>query len=120
MTSGPQFSSVLLLSRVPLFATSWTAARQASLSITSSQNLLKLVTIESVMPWLDDLRPSEELNEVLHIRLLLSQRTRREWHSVCCGRLSRGPQLQVVFLSVGGEGGRKRLSSSNSILHGCF
>ena len=65
MTSGPQFSSVLLLSRVPLFATPWTEARQASLSITSSQNFLKLVTIESVMPWLDDLRPSEELKRGL-------------------------------------------------------
>ena len=33
-----------------LFATSWTAARQASLSITNSQSLLKLISIESVMP----------------------------------------------------------------------
>ena len=38
------------LSRVRLFATSWIAARQASLSITSSQSLLKLMPIESVMP----------------------------------------------------------------------
>ena len=45
-----QFSSVQLLSRVRLFATPWTAARQASLSITSSRNLLKLMSIESVMP----------------------------------------------------------------------
>ena len=34
----------------PLFATPWTAARQASLSITNSQSLLKLMSIESVMP----------------------------------------------------------------------
>ena len=34
----------------PLFATPWTAARQASLSITSSQSSLKLMSIESVMP----------------------------------------------------------------------
>ena len=34
----------------PVFATPWTAARQASLSITNSQNLLKLTTTESVMP----------------------------------------------------------------------
>ena len=42
--------SVQLLSRVWLFASPWTAARQASLSITSSQSLLKLMSIESVMP----------------------------------------------------------------------
>ena len=44
------FSSVQSLSRVRLFATPWNAARQASLSITNSQSLLKLVSIESVMP----------------------------------------------------------------------
>ena len=43
-------SSVQLLSRVELFLTPWTAARQASLSITSSQGLLKLISIESLMP----------------------------------------------------------------------
>ena len=43
-------SSVQLLSRVRPFATPWTAARQASLSITNSQSLLKLMSIESVMP----------------------------------------------------------------------
>ena len=45
-----QFSSVQSLSRVRLFATPWTAARQASLSITNSQSLPKLMSIESVMP----------------------------------------------------------------------
>ena len=45
-----QFSSVELLSCVRLFATPWTTACQASLSITNSQILLKLVSIESVMP----------------------------------------------------------------------
>ena len=45
-----QFSSVQLLSRVWLFATQWITARQASLSITNSQSLLKLMSIESVMP----------------------------------------------------------------------
>ena len=44
-----QFSSVQLLSRVRLFATPWTAALQASLSITNSQGLLKLKSNESVM-----------------------------------------------------------------------
>ena len=44
------FSSVQSLSHVRLFATPWTAARQASLSITNSWSLLKLMSIESVMP----------------------------------------------------------------------
>ena len=44
------WSSVLSLSQVRLFATPWTAARQASLSITNSQSLLKLMSIELVMP----------------------------------------------------------------------
>ena len=44
------FSSVQLLSRVQLFATPWTAARQASLSFTISRSLLKLMFTESVMP----------------------------------------------------------------------
>ena len=42
-------SSVQSLSRVRLFATPWTAARQASLSITNSRSLLKLMSIESLM-----------------------------------------------------------------------
>ena len=45
------FSSVQLLSHVQLFVTPWTAALQASLSITNSWNLLKLMSIESVMPY---------------------------------------------------------------------
>ena len=44
------FSSVQLLSRVQLFVTPWTAAHQASLSIANSWSLLKLSSIESVMP----------------------------------------------------------------------
>ena len=44
------FSSVQLLSHVRLFATPWTAPCQASLSITNSQSLLKLMSIELVMP----------------------------------------------------------------------
>ena len=46
----PMFSSVQLLSHVRLFATPRTAAFQASLSITNSWSLLKLMSIESVMP----------------------------------------------------------------------
>ena len=45
-----QFSSVQSLSRGQLFATPWTVAHQASLSITNSRSLLKLRSIESVMP----------------------------------------------------------------------
>ena len=44
------FSSVQSLSCVRLFATPWIAARQASLSITNSRSLLRLTSIESVMP----------------------------------------------------------------------
>ena len=55
------FSSVQLLSCV-LFVTPWTAARQASMSITNSWSLLKLMSIESVMP-------SKHL--ILHLPLLL-------------------------------------------------
>ena len=47
-TNFIQFSSVA--SRVQLFLTPWTAARQASLSFTNSQSLLKFMFIESVMP----------------------------------------------------------------------
>ena len=44
------FSSVQSLSCVQLFATPWTAAHQASLSITNSQSLFKLMSIKPVMP----------------------------------------------------------------------
>ena len=44
------FSSVQSLSRGQLFVTPWTAAREASLSITNSQSLLKLMSIELVIP----------------------------------------------------------------------
>ena len=47
---GPDFSSVQLLSHVRLFVTPWAAAHQASLSITNSQSLLKLMSIRPVMP----------------------------------------------------------------------
>ena len=48
--TNTQTSSVQLLSRIQLFVTPWTAAHQASLSITDSWSLLKLMSIESVMP----------------------------------------------------------------------
>ena len=48
--SALAFSSVQSLSRVWLFVTPWTAARQASLSVTNSRSSLRLTSIESVMP----------------------------------------------------------------------
>ena len=48
--SERHFSSVQSLSHVRLFATPWIAAHQASLSITNSRSLLKLMSIESVIP----------------------------------------------------------------------
>ena len=50
LTCGLLFSSVQSFSQVQLFMTPWTAAHQASLSITNSQSLLKPMSIESVMP----------------------------------------------------------------------
>ena len=61
LINSRRFSSVQSLSHVRLFATPWIAARQASLSITDSQSLLKLMSIESVMP----------SNHLIHCRPLL-------------------------------------------------
>ena len=49
-TTFDSLSSVQLISRVRFFATPWTAACQASLSITNSWSLLRLMSIQSVMP----------------------------------------------------------------------
>ena len=49
-TTQVRVSSVQLLSHVQLFAAPWTAAHQASLSITNYHSLLKLMSIESVIP----------------------------------------------------------------------
>ena len=49
-TMKVQSNIVQSLHRVRLFVTAWTAAHQASLSITNSRSLLKLMSIESVMP----------------------------------------------------------------------
>ena len=58
LSSSPgQFSSVQLLSRVQLFVTPWTAARQVSLSITNSWRLLKLMSIDLVMPTISSCHP---------------------------------------------------------------
>ena len=50
VSKWPSVSSVQSLSRVRLFVTPWTAARQVSLSITNSRSLLKLISIEPMMP----------------------------------------------------------------------
>ena len=50
LSGKDQFSSLQSLSRVQLFLTPWTSSHQASLSITNSWSLLKLMSIESVMP----------------------------------------------------------------------
>ena len=50
LSSGISCSSVQSLSRVQLLATPWTTACQTSLSLTNSQSLLKLMSIESVTP----------------------------------------------------------------------
>ena len=47
---GPADSSAQSLSRVRIFATPWTAAHRASLSVTNSQSSLKLMSIQWVMP----------------------------------------------------------------------
>ena len=49
-TTYSERCSVQSLSCIRLFATPWTAARQASLSITNSRSIFKLMSIESVMP----------------------------------------------------------------------
>ena len=50
LPSEPLQGHAVQLSRVQLFVTPWTTACQASLSITNSRSLLKLMSIESVMP----------------------------------------------------------------------
>ena len=50
LLTSVQFSSVQSLTCVRLFVTPWTEACQASLSITNSRSLIKLMSIESVMP----------------------------------------------------------------------
>ena len=71
-----RISSVQSLSRVRLSATPWTAAHQASLSITNSQSLLKLMSIESVMPsnhlipLSSPSPPASNLQNILNLRIL--------------------------------------------------
>ena len=63
-----QFNSVQSLSCIRLFVTLWAAAHQASLFITNSQNLLKFISVESVMPsnYLILCRPLLLLTSIFH------------------------------------------------------
>ena len=65
-----QFSSLQSLSHVLLFVAPWTTARQASLSITNSQSLPKLMSIESMD---DTIQPSHPLSTTSPPALSLSQ-----------------------------------------------
>ena len=66
-----QFSSVS--SHVQLIATSWTVARQASLSITNSRSLLKLMSIDAIQPSHPLLSPSPPAFSLSHIRVFSNE-----------------------------------------------
>ena len=72
-----QFSSVQLLSHVWLFATPWIAACQASLSITNSRSLLKLMSIELMMPSHPPRNPSQ--HQGLSNESTLCMRWPKDW-----------------------------------------
>ena len=81
------FSSVHSLSCVQLFATAWTAAHQVSLSSTSSQSLLKLMSIKSVMPsnYLIFCRPLLPPSIFPSIRVFTNESVLRiSWPKYCC------------------------------------
>ena len=100
--NGWIIQSVQSFSHVRLFAASWTAARQASPSTTNSQSLLKLMSIESVMPSIHLIlcHLLLLLPSVGHVAMLnMSQRVRRDlmtkqttWHIV--------PGAQNTFIHV--------------------
>ena len=82
-----QFSSVQSFSHVRLFSTPWIAAHQASLSVTSSRSLLKLMSIESVMPFnhLILCRPLLLLPPLLaSIRVFSNESTLHKWWPKYC------------------------------------
>ena len=85
--------SVQSLSCVQHFATSWTGACQASLSITNSQSLLKLMSIESVMPsnhlilchslLLPSIFPSISIQDCLKLKLVLNVKVTQSCPTLC-------------------------------------
>ena len=89
-----EFSSVQSLSRVQLVVTPWTAAHQASLSFTNSRSLLRLVSIESVMPsnYLILCRPLLPLSVFPSIRVFSSESFLRiRWPKYCSFSFSVSP-----------------------------
>ena len=86
--------SVQSLSHVRLFATPWTAARQASLSITNSRGLLKLMSIGSVMP-------SNHLIPCVNVGKLLSTLPDPQW--VKCSVDISAVTLELLFHVTEGQ-----------------
>ena len=96
-----QFSSVQSLSRVRLFVIPWTAACQASLSIINCQSLIKLVSIESVMPsnHLIPCRPLFLPSIFLSIRVFSSESVLRiRWSKYCSFSFSISPSNEYSGL----------------------
>ena len=94
--SNMLFSSVQSLSCIQLFVTPWTAARQASLSITNSWSLLKLMSVESVM---DVIQPSHLLSSLSPIDLILAKKIKREIKAMLLKtlrHLQRSKNLRVI------------------------
>ena len=94
--SAKWFSSVQSLSRIPFFVTLWTAAHQASLSITNSWSSLKLTSIESVMSssHLNHCRPLSFLPSIPP-SISLFQRVNSAW-----GAQSTGVSALTSFLPM--------------------
>ena len=102
---GTWFSSVQLLSLVQLFATPWTAACQASLSIINSQRLLKFMSIELVM--------SSNHLILCYPHLLLPSIFPHIWVFSNESALHiRWPKYRSFSLSSGSSSGYSRLTSS--------
>ena len=103
MFNSVQFSSFQLLSHVRLFATPWTTALQASLSIINSQSLLKLISIESVMPsnHLILCRPLLLLPSIVPSIRVFSNKSvlRIRWPNYCSFSFSIGPSNEYSGLS---------------------
>ena len=95
------FSSVQSLSHVWLFVTPWTIERQASLSITSSGSLLKLMSIESVMPssHLILCHPLLLLNSIFpSIRVFSKESSSHQVAKLGCFRFSISPSSEYLGL----------------------
>ena len=90
------FVVVQSLSHVRLFVTPWIAAHQASLCITNSWSLLKLMSVESVM---DVIQPSHLLSSLSPIDLILAKKIKREIKAMLLKtlrHLQRSKNLRVI------------------------